>query len=108
MRRALLSCLLVVAAACSRQVVVESAPQPSTDAMLSVTNRLSQAVNVYVVAGGTDNFLRQVGPNSTELIPVPAALSGTTAQLKARTADGTRTYTRDAVLLRDTVTWEIR
>jgi hypothetical protein len=100
--------LVASAPACSRQVVVENAPRPAAAVSLSVTNRLSQAVNVYVVSDGSDHFLKQVSANSTELLPVPNMAAGTIVQLKARTVDGQRTYTRDNVTLRDTLAWEIR
>lgn len=108
MRHLIFAGLTAVVLGCSRQVVVENAPRPMPQAALSVTNRLAQAVNVYVVNAGSDSFLKQVGANSTEVIPVPGIPSGTTVQLKARTTDGTRTYTRDNVVLRETIAWEIR
>jgi hypothetical protein len=108
MRHALLVGMVLATLSCSRQVVVENAPRPIPETSLSVTNRLTQSVNVYVVVGGSDSFLKQVAANTTDVIPVPAIPAGTTVQLKARTADGTRTYTRDNVVLRDTVAWEIR
>jgi hypothetical protein len=49
-----------------------------------------------------------VPANSTETIPIPGIPAGTMARLLARTADGTRTYARDDVILRDTIAWEIR
>lgn len=101
--------LAVLVGGCGpRQVEVRSSPQPQAESSLSVTNRLTQPINVYVVSGGTDTFLRQVPANTTELIPVPNLPAGTSVQLKARTADGTRTYSRDNVILQGTVPWEVR
>ncbi|HEX7122091.1 MAG TPA: hypothetical protein VF178_06940 [Gemmatimonadaceae bacterium] len=99
---------LALVACAPRQVEVRSGAAPQAVVSLSVTNRLTQAINVYVNAGETDTFLRQVGANTTELIPVPNLSAGTSVQLKARTADGTRTYTRDNVVLSGTVAWEVR
>jgi hypothetical protein len=100
--------LLLVFAACGgRQVEVQNAPRPAAEVFLSVTNRLVQSVNVYVVRGSTEGFLRQVAANSTELLPVPDMVPGTAVLLRARTADGTRTFTRSDVVLRGTVAWAI-
>jgi hypothetical protein len=66
---------------------------------VSVTNSLSQAVNVYVVSGGQEIFLRQVAPNSTESLPVTGVAAGSTVTLKATTMDGGRTFTRPNVVL---------
>jgi hypothetical protein len=92
----------------ARQVEVRSSPRPTAEVSLSITNRLSQPINVYVVADGSEVFLKQVPANTSELIPVPNLPSGSTVQLRARTADGTRTYTRDNVVLSATVAWEVR
>ncbi|HEX7122613.1 MAG TPA: hypothetical protein VF178_09620 [Gemmatimonadaceae bacterium] len=101
--------LAVAVAGCGpRQVEVRSSPQPQAQVSLAVTNRLTQPINVYVVSGGSDTFLRQVPANTTELIPVPNLSPGTSVQLRARTADGTRTYSRDNVILQGTVPWEVR
>lgn len=109
LRRVLATSLVVLSLGCSgRQVVVQSSPSPAAAVSLAVTNRLSQAINVYVVTGGTDAFLKQVAANSSELVPVPNLPSGTSVQLKARTTDGTRTFTRDNVVLQGTVSWEVR
>lgn len=109
MRKSILAAAMLVTVACgSRTVVVESAPQPTAEVSLSVTNRQPQAVNVYVVRGGTDTFLNQVASNTTRLLPVPDVPAGTVVDLKARTVDGTRTFTRSGVVMRGTVTWELR
>lgn len=91
-----------------RQVEVRSDPRPAAAVSLSVTNRLTQPINVYVVVDGANTFLRQVPANTTELIPVPNLAAGTSVELRARTADGTRTYSRDNVILQGTVPWEVR
>lgn len=82
-----------------RQVEVRTAPTQPTQVSVQVTNHLSQAVNVYVTSGGSDTFLRQVDGNSTVTVPVQGFAPGTTVSLKAVTVDGTKTYTRDNVVL---------
>ena len=90
-----------------RQVEVTTGPQPAADVSVRLTNNLSQAVNVYVTTGGTDIFLKQVSANSVEVMPVVGIPAGTTVILKARTVDGTRTYTRDNVQLATNYDWRV-
>ena len=90
-----------------RQVEVTTGPQPAADVSVRLTNNLSQAVNVYVTTGGTDVFLKQVSANSVEVMPVVGIPAGTTVILKARTVDGTRTYTRDNVQLATNYDWRV-
>ena len=100
--RILLTGLLAAAVAgCGpRRVEVTSAPAPAaSEAAVHVTNSLSQAVNVYVVNGGTDMFLKQVAANSADHLPVRGVAPGTTVTLRATTVDGTRTFSRDKVVL---------
>ncbi|HEU4938801.1 MAG TPA: hypothetical protein VFT39_20270 [Vicinamibacterales bacterium] len=90
-----------------RQVEVSTGPQPAADVSIRLTNNLTQAVNLYVTSGGTDVFLKQVGANSVEVVPVRGLSAGTTVTLKARTVDGTRTYTRDNVYLAANYEWRV-
>src|SRR5688500_12868160 len=90
-----------------RQVEVTTGPQPAADVSVRLTNNLSQAVNVYVTTGGTDVFLKQVSANSVEVMSVLGIPAGTTVILKARTVDGTRTYTRDNVQLATNYDWRV-
>lgn len=90
-----------------RQVEVTTGPQPAADVSVRLTNNLSQAVNVYVTTGGSDVFLKQVSANSVEVLPVVGIPAGTTVTLKARTVDGTRTYTRDNVQLATNYDWRV-
>ena len=100
MRALMLSLSLVVVAACSgRQVEVRTGPEPTSDVALHVTNNLSQPVNVYVVSGVNDIFLKQVAANTVEHIPVTGVAAGSTVNLRAVTVDGTRTYTKNNVTL---------
>ena len=111
MKRLLTVALLLATApliACGpRPVQVQTGPQPTTEVSLKVTNNLSQAVNVYVVNGGTDLFLKQVDGNSAQSMTVPGIASGASVTLKAVTADGSRTYTRDGVTLSGTYEWQV-
>ena len=99
--RALLAALVIASAtACGgRQVEVRTGAQPAAAVSVRMTNNLSQAVNVYVTAGGSDLFLRQVPANSTEELPVQGVAAGSSVSFKARTVDGTRTYSKDNVVL---------
>jgi len=100
--------LLVATTACGpRQVEVTTGPQPAADVSVRLTNNLTQAVNLYVTTGGTDVFLKQVAANSVEVVPVRGLSAGTTVTLKARTVDGTRTYTRDNISLASNYEWRV-
>ena len=82
-------------------------PEPATDVAIHLTNNLSQAVNVYVVSGGNDIFLKQVAANSVEHIPVAGVPAGATVNLRAVTVDGTRTYTKNNVTLSSMYDWRL-
>ena len=101
MRLLLTGVLVVAVAACGpRRVEVTSNPTAAAaEAALHVTNSLAQAVNVYVVTGGTDLFLKQVAGNSSEHLPVRGVAPGATVTIRATTVDGTRTFSRDRVVL---------
>ena len=101
---------LVVAAtsACGpRQVEVTTGAQPAADVSLRFTNNLTQAVNLYVTSAGTDIFLKQVAANTVETVPIHGLAAGVTVTLKARTVDGTRTYTRDNISLVSSYDWRV-
>ena len=99
----------VTLAACGgRQVEVGTGPRPASAQIgLQVTNNLTQPVNVYVVSGGSDIFLRQVGANATESLPVQGVAAGSTVTLRATTVDGTRTYTKENVVLSGNYVWQV-
>ena len=100
--------LIVTTSACGpRQVEVTTGAQPAADVSIRFTNNLTQAVNLYVTSGGTDVFLKQVSANSVEVVPVRGITAGTTVTLKARTVDGTRTYSRDNVYLGANYEWRV-
>ena len=108
MRALMLSLSLVVVAACSgRQVEVRTGPEPTSDVALHVTNNLSQPVNVYVVSGVNDIFLKQVAANTVEHIPVTGVAAGSTVNLRAVTVDGSRTYTKNNVTLSSMYDWRL-
>ncbi|HTE45795.1 MAG TPA: hypothetical protein VK636_11160 [Gemmatimonadaceae bacterium] len=104
--RLLVSAVATVAtAACGKRAVeVRTAPpaQQAAQPTIQVKNTLTQGVNVYVVANGTETFLRQVAAASTTSVPVTGFAPGSTVGLKAVTVDGAKTYTRANVVLTGT------
>ena len=108
MRALMLSLSMFALAACSgRQVEVRTGPEPAADVALHVTNNLSQAVNVYVVSGTSDIFLKQVAANTVEHIPVSGVAAGSTVNLRAVTVDGRSTYTKNNVTLNAMYDWRL-
>ena len=107
--RAFLSMLVFAAVvACGgRKVEVRTGAIPDSGLSVHVTNGLSQAVNVYVVSGGQDIFLRQVPANSAEHLPVQGVSSGATVTLKATPVDGSRTYRSDPMVLTGMKEWRV-
>ena len=100
--------IAVTLSACGpRQVEVTTGPAPAADVSIRFTNNLTQAVNLYVASGGTDVFLKQVAASSVEVVPVRGLNAGATVTLKARTVDGTRTYTRDNIYLAANYEWRV-
>ena len=65
----------------------------------AMADDITQAVNVYITAGGSDSFLGQVAAKESKTIPIQGFASGTTVSLKAVTIDGAKTYSRDKVVL---------
>lgn len=94
-------------AACNRKVEVNTAPTPASGMAVHLTNNASQAVNAYVTAGGSDVFIGQVGANSVKTLTVSGVASGASVSLMARTADGSRTYTKDNVSLSSSTDWTV-
>ena len=108
MRILMLSLSMAVLAACSgRQVEVRTGAEPAVETSIHLTNDLSQAVNVYVVSGGNDIFVKQVAANSVEHIPVAGVPAGATVNLRAVTVDGTRTYTKNNVTMSTMYDWRL-
>jgi hypothetical protein len=106
MRRFLFVAMLSIAA-CSRQVTVQTAPAAAVEVSIKVSNHTSQSVTVFVLAGGTEQQLRVVAANATEIIPVPGVPSGSTVRLRAALADGSRSYTREGVVLNGVFEWQV-
>lgn len=90
-----------------RQIEVRTGPTAQADVAVHLTNNLSQAINFYVVSGGSDIFVKQVASSSTEHVPILGVAAGSTVTLKAVTVDGTRTYTRDNVALNGMYVWKV-
>lgn len=108
MRVLMLSLSMVALAACGgRQVEVRTGPEPATDVSIHLTNNLSQAVNVYVVSGGNDIFIKQVSANTVDNLPVAGVPAGSTVNLRAVTVDGTRTYTKNNITLSSAYDWRL-
>jgi hypothetical protein len=108
-RIVLLAAVLTISAtACGpRQVEVSTGAQPAADISIRFTNNLTQAVNLYVTTAGTDVFLKQVAASSVEVVPLRGITAGQVVTLKARTVDGTRTYSRDNVSLSANYEWRV-
>ena len=109
--RALATLLLAFAVACTgRQVEVGTGPTPaSVEAapLLRVTNSLPQAVNVYVVNGGAEMFVGQVGAQSTQQLAVQGMAAGASVTLRARQVDGRSAYERTNVVLSGVYEWRV-
>lgn len=90
-----------------RQASVRTAPS-AAEATIHFTNNLAQPVNVYVVQGGTETFVRQVGANTTENLPVRGIALGSQVLLRAVTADGKSQFdTQNPIALTSTYTWKV-
>lgn len=97
-----------LAAACGpRQVEIRTAADLPPQAAIVVENTLGQALNVYVVDGGNELFLRQVASGATVRLPVRGIPNGRSVTLRATTRDGARTYSREGVLLGGTYSWRV-
>jgi hypothetical protein len=99
--------LIVLAAACGPRVEVRSPPAQPAQQAIQMTNALAQAVNVYVNYNGNDQFIQQVRGNATLKLPVSGIPSGATVTLKAVTVDGTKTYSRQNVVLNGTLNFSV-
>src|SRR5689334_12076878 len=85
----------VLLTACrQRQGQVRTSRATEAQVVVQVRDDLPAAANVYVVASGTETFLRQVNASASATIPVQGVASGAAVDLKAVTVDGARTYSR--------------
>jgi hypothetical protein len=110
LRTSIVALALTVSAACGqRQVEVRTAPTPTTgEQTVTVTNNLSQAVNVYVTTPARGElFLRQIPANTVEKVAVPGVAAGTNVTFKAVTVDGSRTYQSRNAPLSGTFAWSV-
>ena len=99
--------LALGAAACGpRAVEVRSSPNAAS-VSLRVTNNHTQPVNVYVVSAGNEIFVRQIPAGETQTAPVAGVAVGSTVTLRAAPQDGSRTWTRENVVLTSTTQWQV-
>lgn len=99
---------VLVAGCGARQVEISDVPAPAeSSASLTISNTLSQAVNVYVLQGTSETFVRQLPANSTQVVALRGVAAGGRVVLRARTADGTRTFTSDELDLSSGREWRL-
>jgi len=98
----------MIGSACGpRAASVRTAPT-AAEATLHFTNNLPQAVNVYVLQNGAETFIRQVGANTTENLPVRGIALGSSVTLRAVTVDNKSQFdTPNPVVLTSTYTWKV-
>ncbi len=96
-----------VAACGPRRAEVGAVERAAAAVRLNVTNTLGQAINVYVVENGVATFVRQVGANVTETVPVRGVSPGTSVTLRAVPADGRQAYTRENIVLSGSYDWRV-
>jgi hypothetical protein len=106
MRTFLVAALAFTLGCGGRSIVVQNPPAP-TAVSIRVVNSLAQPVNVYVTGSEAEVFLSQVGANATSTLSVRNIATGTMIKLRAVTQDGSRTYMREGVELRDGYEWRV-
>ncbi len=106
MRTILLATIVCTLGCGGRSIVVQNPPSPSA-VSIKITNSLTQPVNVYLTGNEAEFFLSQVAANSTESVAVRNVTAGTMVKLRAVTRDGSRTYMREGVELRDGYEWRV-
>lgn len=108
MRFSRLALLLAIsAAACSRQVAVTTPSTSNQSVTLKVTNNATQTVTIVVQSAGTDYTVGTVPANTTAVLNVAQVPAGSTVRLRATLADGSRSYTRDGVVMSATTEWQV-
>lgn len=93
-----------------RQVEVSTGAAPAAEASVSlrVANDLDQPVNVYVVTGGSEMFVRQVPAKSTDAAVVRGVAPGSVVMLRARPVDGRQVYEKaDVTLAAGVFEWRV-
>ncbi len=105
----LVLCIATATAGCHRQVNTASAPaSASAVASISLVNGLAMPVNVYVSTGeGQELFLGQVPAHSTQALAARGVAPDKTITLKATTADGANTYSKQGVTLGTLHEWRV-
>lgn len=99
---------VLVAGCGARQVEISEGPAPAeSSASITISNTLSQAVNVYILQGSNETFVRQLAANSTQMVALRGVTAGGRVVLRARTADGTRTFTSDELELTSGREWRV-
>lgn len=106
MRTILLAAVLGTLGCGGRSIVVQNPPAP-TAVSIRVTNNLTQSVNVYVTGTEAEVFAAEVAANSTESVAIRNTAPGTMIKLRAVTRDGSRTYMREGVELREGYEWRV-
>ncbi len=106
MRMILVAALAITLGCGGRSIVVQNPPAPSAIS-IKITNSLTQPVNVYVTGTEAEVFLSQIGASASTSVAVRNIPAGTTIKLRAVTRDGSRTYMREGVELRDGYEWRV-
>ena len=106
MRTILVAALAITLGCGGRSIVVQNPPAP-TAVSIKITNSLTQPVNVYVTGSESEVFLAQIGASASQSVSVRNIAAGTMVKLRAVTRDGSRTYMREGVELRDGYEWKV-
>ena len=75
--------------------------------VLHVTNWLTEAVDVHMVGRGPERLLTHVDGRGEARVPVSGVMTDSMVTLRATTAGGARTFTRDSVRVRGTYHWNV-
>jgi hypothetical protein len=109
--RALVAGLMLAAVsltACGpRQVEVGTGAPQTSNTALHVTNNTGSTLNVYVVQGGNEILVGQVGASGQANLPVSGVAAGSSVDLVARPVGSTTQYTRSNVVLSEMYLWTI-
>lgn len=95
-----------VSACGGRQVNVGTTPTTAAST-LRFTNNATFPVNVFVVEGTTETFVRQVAANTTESLPVRGVAMGAQVRYRAVSVDGRQVYDSPMVVVSSTYTWKV-
>jgi hypothetical protein len=98
---------LAITLGCGGRSIVVQNPPPQSAISIKITNGLAQPVNVYVTGADAEVFLSQVAANTSQSVAVRNIMPGTMIKLRAVTRDGSRTYMREGIELRDGYEWRV-